>query len=123
MIRRSPLLVRRVVAHRGWLVSDHPVCRSRVGSADFLLMRQPPLLTRRGTYDGANTAPQASMTATVRKGVMSKASRIGLMVICWIVVFLAAAVAPFAQGPADNPYRPVKGLAEGGGRSVPGGEW
>src|SRR5262245_38033801 len=36
------------VAHKGWLVSDHPVCRSRVGFADFLLMRQPPLLTRRG---------------------------------------------------------------------------
>src|SRR5262245_37586514 len=31
-----------------WLVSDHPVCRSKVGFADFLLMRQPRLLTRRG---------------------------------------------------------------------------
>src|ERR1044071_7043779 len=24
---------------------------------------------------------------------------------------------------ADNPYRPVKGLADGGGPSGPGGEW
>src|SRR5262245_39929270 len=65
-IRRSPLLVRGVdatskkcreatsegadgvVAHKGVLVGDHPVCRSKVGFADFLLMRQPPLLTRRG---------------------------------------------------------------------------
>jgi len=29
----------------------------------------------------------------------------------------------FAQGPTDNPYRPVRGLADGGGPSVPGGEW
>ena len=29
----------------------------------------------------------------------------------------------FAQGPTDNPYRPVRGLANGGGPSIPGGEW
>ena len=29
----------------------------------------------------------------------------------------------FAQAPASNPYRPVRGLADGGGPSVPGGEW
>src|SRR5438552_4774428 len=54
---------------------------------------------------------------------MSKTSRVELMVLCGIVVFLAAGVMPFAQGPADNPYRPVRGLADGGGPSVPGGEW
>jgi len=30
------------------LVSDHPVCGAKVGSAEILLMPQPPLLTRRG---------------------------------------------------------------------------
>ena len=33
------------------------------------------------------------------------------------------ALAAFAQGPVDNPYRPVKGLADGAGPTVPGGEW
>jgi sugar lactone lactonase YvrE len=28
-----------------------------------------------------------------------------------------------AQSPAMNPYRPVRGLADGGGASIPGGEW
>ena len=54
---------------------------------------------------------------------MSKAYQLGWMALWGIVVFLAAVVVPFAQGPADNPYRPVKGLADGGGPSVPGGEW
>src|SRR5438552_17615448 len=31
--------------------------------------------------------------------------------------------APSAQSGLPNPYRPVKGLADGGGPSVPGGEW
>src|SRR4026207_2430534 len=54
---------------------------------------------------------------------MSKANRIGWIVACGIVAFLVMTVAPFAQGPADNPSRPVRGLADGGGPSIPGGEW
>ena len=27
------------------------------------------------------------------------------------------------RDPTDNPYRPVRGLADGGGRAIPGGEW
>ncbi len=30
---------------------------------------------------------------------------------------------PSAQGGLPNPYRPVKGLADGGGMMVPGGDW
>jgi hypothetical protein len=43
----------------------------------------------------------------------------------WGVVasLVAGAVVLIAQGPTDNPYRPVKGLANGGGPSIPGGEW
>ena len=39
--------------------------------------------------------------------------------------FAALLLAPssFAQGGLPNPYRPVKGLADGGGSFVPGGEW
>src|SRR5439155_27073599 len=54
---------------------------------------------------------------------MSKVSRIGWMALWGVAVFLAAGVVPFAQGPTGNPYRPVRGLADGGGPSVPGGEW
>src|SRR5262245_63088927 len=54
---------------------------------------------------------------------MSNANRIGWIAACAVVAFLVMGVAHFAQGPADNPYRPVKGLADGGGPAVPGGEW
>ena len=54
---------------------------------------------------------------------MSKTIRVGCIVLSAIFALLAARVVPFAQGPADNPYRPVKGLADGGGPSTPGGEW
>jgi hypothetical protein len=36
---------------------------------------------------------------------------------------LAASVPCFAQASGDNPCRPVRGWADGGGPSVPGGEW
>jgi 6-bladed beta-propeller len=54
---------------------------------------------------------------------MSKTSRAPWTAICGIAVMLATGAACFAQGPTDNPYRPVRGLADGGGPSVPGGEW
>jgi sugar lactone lactonase YvrE len=40
-----------------------------------------------------------------------------------VVMFFAADVRPFAQSGLPNPYRPVKGLADGGGLMVPGGDW
>ena len=40
-----------------------------------------------------------------------------------VAVFVAADVKPFAQSGLPNPYRPVKGLADGGGLMVPGGDW
>src|SRR5688572_16197561 len=40
-----------------------------------------------------------------------------------VTALLVVGAASMAQGPADNPYRPVRGLADGGGPSVPGGEW
>jgi hypothetical protein len=54
---------------------------------------------------------------------MSKAIRVGWMAVCGIAALLATDTVCFAQGPTDNPYRPVRGLADGGGPSVPGGEW
>ena len=54
---------------------------------------------------------------------MSNASRVGLMAVLAVAALLAAGVEPFAQAGLPNPYRPVKGLADGGGPSVPGGEW
>ena len=54
---------------------------------------------------------------------MSDAGRVGLMADLAIVALLAAAAAPSAQSGLPNPYRPVKGIADGGGPFVPGGEW
>src|SRR5262245_47534305 len=54
---------------------------------------------------------------------MSRAIRVGWMAVCGIAALLATDAVCFAQGPTDNPYRPVRGLADGGGPSVPGGEW
>ena len=54
---------------------------------------------------------------------MSKASRFVWTASWAIVVSLVSGVKPFAQGPTDNPYRPVKGLANGGGPSIPGADW
>ena len=53
---------------------------------------------------------------------MSKANLFGSMTLCGVVLF-AAGTSCFAQAPSDNPYRPVRGLADGGGPSTPGGEW
>jgi hypothetical protein len=38
-------------------VSDHPVCGAKVGFADFYLMPQPPLLSRRGIQKRSLTMP------------------------------------------------------------------
>src|SRR5262245_66318812 len=56
---------------------------------------------------------------------MSNASRnrIAPILVWGIAAFVVTGTMHFAQGPADNPYRPVKGLADGGGPSIPGGEW
>ena len=54
---------------------------------------------------------------------MAKAIRVGWMALCGIAGLLATDVVCFAQAPAANPYRPVRGLADGGGPSIPGGEW
>src|SRR5437763_778626 len=53
---------------------------------------------------------------------MSKEIPVRWIAVCGIAVLLATDVS-FAQAPASNPYRPVRGLADGGGPSVPGGEW
>src|SRR5438876_9349321 len=54
---------------------------------------------------------------------MPRVTRAGWIVLSAITAFFATGVVRFAQGPTDNPYRPVKGLADGGGPTVPGGEW
>ena len=54
---------------------------------------------------------------------MSTVIRAGRMTLCGFAALMAMGVVSFAQGPTDNPYRPVRGLADGGGPSTPGGEW
>ena len=54
---------------------------------------------------------------------MSKTNRVGWVAVCGIAALLVTGGRGDAQSPADNPYRPVRGLADGGGPSVPGGEW
>ena len=47
--------------------------------------------------------------------------RIGVLAASALALVFASA--SFAQSGVPNPYRPVKGLADGGGPFVPGGEW
>ena len=54
---------------------------------------------------------------------MSNATRFGVIVVVAFSALLAAGVEPFAQAGLPNRYRPVRGLAYGGGPYVPGGEW
>jgi sugar lactone lactonase YvrE len=54
---------------------------------------------------------------------MPNASRVGLIAVTVIMGLLASGLRPSAQSGLPNPYRPVKGLADGGGPSVPGGDW
>src|SRR5215203_6682398 len=49
-----------------------------------------------------------------------RARSLGAMIV---VALLIAVAIPFAQSALPNPYRPVKGLADGGGLMVPGGDW
>src|SRR3984893_13388522 len=69
----------------------------------------------------SSDSPRSSVFG--RRGVlMSNAGRVGLMAVSAIAVLLAA-VEPFAQSGLPNPYRPVKGIADGGGPFIPGGDW
>ncbi len=54
---------------------------------------------------------------------MSKVSQALWTASAVIGSLVVGSAASFAQGPTYNPYRPVRGLADGGGPSVPGGEW
>jgi len=54
---------------------------------------------------------------------MSKTIRAGFIAVCVLVLLLANNTSPFAQSGLPNPYRPVRGLADGGGPSIPGGDW
>ena len=48
---------------------------------------------------------------------MSVAIRSAPTALIGIFALVATTVASFAQAPATNPYRPVRGLADGGGPS------
>jgi len=54
---------------------------------------------------------------------MAKRIQGGWMGLCGILAFVGMQAVSLAQGPTFNPYRPVKGLADGGGPAIPGGEW
>ncbi len=54
---------------------------------------------------------------------MSKIRRVGMVAASVIAALFAASVDTFAQGGLPNPYRPVQGIADGGGPYVPGGGW
>src|SRR6188768_2200673 len=53
---------------------------------------------------------------------MSKAYRLAPYALA-VVCAMAATRHPAAQSGLPNPYRPVKGLADGGGSMVPGADW
>ena len=49
------------------------------------------------------------------------AQPVAMMIL--VAALLATGTGSFAQSGLPNPYRPVKGLADGGGPSIPGGDW
>ena len=53
---------------------------------------------------------------------MPKTNRLALIAVLGLVTLLTG-TNPSAQSGLPNPYRPVKGLADGGGSMVPGGDW
>jgi len=54
---------------------------------------------------------------------MRYARRFGMMALSAFAALVAANLDSFAQGGLPNPYRPVQGLADGGGPYIPGGGW
>ena len=54
---------------------------------------------------------------------MSNSIRAISIAVCVLILVLANNTSPFAQSGLPNPYRPVRGLADGGGPSIPGGDW
>ena len=52
---------------------------------------------------------------------MSQARRVGMVIVSAVAALFSAQMDSFAQGGLPNPYRPVQGLADGGGPYVPGG--
>ena len=54
---------------------------------------------------------------------MFNVRRISMVAASVIAALFAASVDTLAQGGLPNPYRPVQGLADGGGPYVPGGGW
>ena len=51
---------------------------------------------------------------------MSNKRLVGIIAASAVALLLATSA--FAQGGLPNPYRPVRGLADGGGSFVPGSE-
>src|SRR5689334_22820396 len=54
---------------------------------------------------------------------MSQAQRIAALAAAILGASFLTAPIVFAQSGLPNPYRPVRGLADGGGPFVPGAEW
>src|SRR5262245_59038390 len=77
------------------------------------MLRTTHLITMKGQEQQCNS--------TTQQGGRIMALHLGSMALGGLALLLATQ--SFAQGPTDNPYRPVRGLADGGGPSVPGGEW
>ena len=96
-----------------------PPCRSRARSGRRALWPRDPASSfadRRGlTQTGAKQCE--------KEGHMSHARRVVMMAASVVAALFAASLDSFAQGGLPNPYRPVQGLADGGGPFVPGGGW
>src|SRR5262245_26854713 len=69
-------------------------------------------------------AAPADVRSCGRRGVtMTNSFRPEVMTVSIVVALAAAGAGALAQSGLPNPYRPVKGLADGGGPSIPGGDW
>src|SRR4029453_1778216 len=79
--------------------------------------------TRRGFLVVAHCGILSADITASATGVSMKPFGLRLTVASAVVFLLAASIASRAQSGLPNPYRPVKGLADGGGSMVPGADW
>src|SRR5215471_14412856 len=78
---------------------------------------------RRLMADSAVGTRRNSRFELSRRGLAMSYIHRTLLIAASAFALVATGLQSFAQGGLPNPYRPVRGLADGGGPFVPGGEW
>src|SRR5262245_53476114 len=84
---------------------------------------EPPVRTDPRSYPLSGLSFCGFWRQRFWKGWTMPKARPTYLLIAASLLALMVIADPHAQSGLPNPYRPVKGLADGGGPSVPGGDW